>query len=128
MAKNLMQGVLQGFLGLVLTVPCVAQTSSLAPQNQPQAASPSPQTLPSSDVTVSPGVTTSPVTPSVLPGSSKSSSVGKSFGTAGQGLPGMPGGPPIRETAGAQDPSSAYMRPPVIGPLFCDPAIDIPCR
>ena len=60
-------------------------------------------------------------------GSSRSSDVGKRFGSVGQGLPGMPGGAPINVPMGSQDPSSKYMRPPVIPPLLCDPAIDIPC-
>jgi hypothetical protein len=49
------------------------------------------------------------------------------FGGAGRGLPGMPGGPPLKAPMGAQDPTDDYMRPPVIGPLFCDPAVNIPC-
>ena len=49
------------------------------------------------------------------------------FGRAGRGLPGMPGGPPLKAPMGAQDPTDDYMRPPVIGPLFCDPAVNIPC-
>jgi len=52
---------------------------------------------------------------------------GFSLGSAGRGLPGMPGGPPLHTSMGAQDPSPRYMRPPVIGPLFCDPAINITC-
>ena len=56
-----------------------------------------------------------------------SSSAGKRFGSAGRGLPGMPGGPPIKGSVGSQDPSSRYMRPPVIPPLLCDPAVNIPC-
>jgi len=39
----------------------------------------------------------------------------------------MPGGPPLTGGMGAQDPSSKYMRPSTIGPLFCDPAVNIPC-
>jgi hypothetical protein len=49
------------------------------------------------------------------------------FGGAGRGLPGMPGGPPLNGTLGARDPSTQYMRPPAVGPLFCDPAINLPC-
>ncbi len=49
------------------------------------------------------------------------------FASAGRGLPGMPGGPPLRSSPGAQDPTADYMRPPVIGPLFCDPAVNIAC-
>jgi hypothetical protein len=51
----------------------------------------------------------------------------QTFGGAGRGLPGMPGGPPLQAPMGAQDPTADYMRPPVIGPLFCDPAVNIPC-
>ena len=39
----------------------------------------------------------------------------------------MPSGPPINGALGAQDPSGKYMRPPLIPPLLCDPAVDIPC-
>lgn len=60
-------------------------------------------------------------------GSSASSSLGKRFGSAGQGLPGMPGGPPMKGSMGSQDPSSRYMIPPTIPPLLCDPAVDISC-
>ncbi len=55
------------------------------------------------------------------------SSQGKSFGTIGQGLPGMRGGPTLTAPMGSQDPSARYMRPTVIPPLFCDPAVNIPC-
>ncbi|BCA54704.1 hypothetical protein W02_18440 [Nitrospira sp. KM1] len=67
--------------------------------------------------------------PTVAPGTGNaaSSSVGKSFGTAGRGLPGMPGGPPLTGTLGGQDPSSQYMRPPTLPPVLCDPAVEIPC-
>jgi len=132
MRQGLKRWVFQGLLGLILWAPGAAQTLPPTPPTQSQATSPSPLTgspssPPSSGVTPLPGAATSPLAPSVIPGSSVSSSLGKSFGTAGQGLPGMPGGPPIGSSAGAQDASSRYMRPPVIGPLFCDPAINIPC-
>ena len=55
------------------------------------------------------------------------SSQGKSFGTVGQGLPGMTSGPALTAPMGSQDPSARYMRPTVIPPLFCDPSINIPC-
>lgn len=55
------------------------------------------------------------------------SSQGKSFGRIGQGLPGMASGPTLTAPMGSQDPSARYMRPTVIPPLFCDPAINIPC-
>lgn len=49
------------------------------------------------------------------------------YNSAGRGLPGMPGGPLLNSSMGAQDPTARYMRPPVIGPLFCDPGINIAC-
>lgn len=114
----------------LLAVPCGAQAPPQVPtppvvQNQaaqtPQAAVPS----------ATPGAGVSIAGPTSVPtpggGSSTSSSLGKRFGSAGQGLPGMPGGLPIKGSMGSQDPSSKYTIPPVIPPLFCDPAINIPC-
>jgi hypothetical protein len=49
------------------------------------------------------------------------------LGSAGRGLPGMSGGPPIKGALGYQDPSSTYMRPSAIGALVCDPLIDGVC-
>ncbi len=49
------------------------------------------------------------------------------LGSAGRGLPGMPGGPPTKGALGSQDPASAYMRPQTIGALVCDPMIDGVC-
>jgi len=49
------------------------------------------------------------------------------FTGAGRGLPGMPGGPPLNSPLGARDPTAQYMRPPTVGPLVCDPAVDVPC-
>jgi len=57
----------------------------------------------------------------------RSSGPGKSFGTAGRGLPGMAGGGPVNSGLGAQDPSATYMRPPTLPPILCDPAVDWPC-
>jgi hypothetical protein len=112
----------------VLANPCGAQTPLPAPTPplvQNQAVQP-PQATPSVGVSGQANVgPTSVPTPGV--GSTTSSSLGKSFGSAGQGLPGMPGGPPINGAIGSQDPSSQYMRPPVIPPLSCDPAVNIPC-
>jgi len=115
----------------VLTVPCGAQAPSspsftpTPPPVQNQATQP-PQVTPSAggsgQAIVGP---TSVLVPGV--GSTTSSSAGKRFGSAGQGLPGMPGGPPIKGSMGSQDPASRYMRPPVIPPLLCDPAVNIPC-
>ena len=106
----------------------LAQTAPAPPvlQNQPVPASPSPPP----DTTGAAGSLSpagAPLTPALGAGSNQSSSRGKSFGSAGQGLPGMPGGPAINGTLGAQDPSGRYMRPPVIPPLLCDPGVDLPC-
>ena len=116
-----------------LVFPCGAQAPSPAPtpppvQNQavqtPQGVL--PPATPSAGVSgqTSAGPTSVPA-PGV--GSSTSSSFGKRFGSAGQGLPGMSGGPPINVPMGSQDPSSKHMRPPAIPPLLCDPAVNIPC-
>jgi hypothetical protein len=109
----------------VLANPCGAQTPPAAPPVQNQAG----QLLQSVPSAVFPGQAnagpTSVPTPGV--GSSVSSSTGKTFGSAGRGLPGMPGGPPIKGPMGSQDPSSRYMTPPIIPPLLCDPAVNIPC-
>ncbi len=105
--------------------PCGAQTPSSVAPVQSQAVQP-PQAEPSAGVSGQANVgPTSVPTPGV--GSSTSSSAGKRFGSAGQGLPGMPGGPPIKGSMGSQDPSSRYMSPPVIPSLSCDPAVNIPC-
>lgn len=125
-----MSSIWQRFLILGILIglpinPCAGQTPPPPPQNQPQLNPPAA----AQDVVSGGGSTTAPVqTPLTLPGMSRSSSVGKSFGSAGQGLPGMPGGPPIKGSLGAQDSSSSYMRPQIIGPLFCDPALNIPCE
>ena len=46
---------------------------------------------------------------------------------AGRGLPGMPGGPALNSPLGARDPAAQYMRPSTVGPLLCDPAVDVAC-
>lgn len=112
------------FIG-VLASPCGGQTLPSAPQAQNQAGQTPPATMnagSSGQADVEPALRESPgVAPTV------SSSAGKKFGSSGRGLPGMPGGPPIKGAMGYQDPSSRYMRPPAIPPLFCDPAVNIPC-
>lgn len=115
---------------LVLAIPCGAQVSP-PPSQTPAQPIPSLQPALQPVITGAGGVTPSaPGTqPTAAPtvGTAGSSSDRKSFGTVGKGLPGLPGGPALTSPNGAQDPSSKYMRPPVIGPLFCDPALDIPC-
>jgi hypothetical protein len=108
-------------------VPGLAQTPPAIPsiQNQP---APLSQSVPSDSSSAGSSLPSGPtVTPTLGVGSIPSSSLGKSFGTAGRGLPGMPGGPPVNSALGAQDPAGKYMRPPVILPLLCDPAVDFPC-
>ena len=113
-----------------LAFPCDAQAPSptLTPPTIQNQAGPVPQaTVPSA----APGGGGTIAGPTSVPapgvGSSASSSLGKRFGSAGQGLPGMPGGPPIKGSMGSQDPSGKYMIPPTIPPLLCDPAVNIPC-
>jgi hypothetical protein len=65
--------------------------------------------------------------PNPTTGGLSSSTTISSRVTVGRGLPGMSGGPPLGGPGGATDPSTDYMNPPVVGPLFCDPAMNIPC-
>ena len=105
-----------------------AQTS-VTPSNAPPSQNLSPQNLQGGPATPSPGfsvpanVTTGQTTLGLNPASTTTSP----RVTVGQGLPGMPGGPPLGGGGGATDPSTDYMTPQVIGPLFCDPAMNIPC-
>lgn len=112
------------FVVEALASPCGAQAPSLPPV-QSQAVQ-TPQAEPSVGVSgqANIGPTSVPIPGVGFPGSS---SVGKRFGSAGQGLPGMPGGPTIKGSMGYQDPSGRYMRPPEMPPVLCDPAINIPC-
>jgi len=115
-------------VGVMLgTVSGLAQTPPVAPsiQNQPTAL---PQSIAPDSSGAGSSLSSGPtVMPTVGVGSIPSSSLGKSFGTAGRGLPGMTGGPPVNSAPGAQDPAGKYMRPPVIPPVLCDPAVDLPC-
>ncbi len=113
------------FIFGALANPCGAQTpSSVAPvQNQTVQ---SPQAEPSAGVSGQANVgPTSEMSTGI--GSTKSTTAGKRFRSVGQGLPGMLGGPPLKGSMGSQDPSSRYMRPLVIPPLLCDPAVNSPC-
>ena len=109
--------------------PCAAQTviapavsQNQSPQN-PQAGQLQPP-LPTGGI---PGTEISPQAPGGFTSDNMTSRPGRSLGSAGRGLPGMPGGPPLKAPMGAVDPSASYMRPRVIGPLFCDPSINIAC-
>ena len=117
---------------LALTGSCLAQTITIqdgtqnqSPQNpqNPQASQVQPP-LPRLGV---PGSIITPPTTPGLKSAPLTSSPGRSSVIAGRGLPGMSGGPPLKAPMGAQDVSASYMRPPVIGPLFCDPSMNIPC-
>ena len=116
--------VLAGRTGLAQAPPASPAPPGI--QNQPAPSSP----LPPQDTSLTAPAASAGglvVTPASGVGANRSSSIGKSFGSAGNGLPGMPGGPPVNSPLGAQDPSGKYMRPPKIPPVLCDPAIDLPC-
>ena len=120
-------GLISG--GFVWLSPCEAQVITVpgGPQNPPSQSplAGQPQTsLPSPGVPAN--IITSQTTPT-LKNNPLSANPGFSLGSAGRGLPGMPGGPSLNAPMGAQDPSPGYMRPPVVGPLFCDPALNVPC-
>lgn len=120
---------------LVMLLPClVGSVDGLAQSgpvpttiiNQPNV-SPQSTALDTAAGTLSNGTTAATATPLPGLGATPSSSLNKSYGSAGKGLPGMPGGPAVNGPVGAQDPSSAYMRPRIIPPLLCDPAVELPC-
>jgi hypothetical protein len=96
-------------------------------QNQPPQNPQAGQLLPPLPFAGVPATVITPETTSSLRSSSTISRPGISLALEGRGLPGMPGVTPLNAAMGAQDPSARYMRPPVIGPLFCDPSINIAC-
>lgn len=107
------------------------QTLSGTPQPQtPQVQSPvtispiQPSSAPTSGL---PANVLTPSTTTQLEPNARAQNRSSIFQGAGRGLPGMPGGPALNSPVGAQDPSIDYMRPPTLGPLFCDPAINIAC-
>jgi hypothetical protein len=115
-------------LTAALAHPCFAQTAPapVPPQN------PSMQSLQEGIQPALPGSASPAVgSPSSAAATAVTPSLGparpNSLQPAGRGLPGMPGGPPLNRASGAQDPSPTYMRPPAIGPLFCDPLVDGVC-
>jgi hypothetical protein len=118
----LVVGVLGGLS--VMALPGGAQTPSVPPNQATLNPAVGPQ-LPLLPTTG----TTPEFTPGVAPtpGINQIPSSGSVSPSVGRGLPGMPGGPPLNAPMGAQDPAARYMSPQVIGPLFCDPAMNIPC-
>lgn len=120
---------------LLLLAPSFVTAQSLPPssnqlnqQNQPGSNLQAPGTIPIPNPLAQQSAISSTASGASAPQSNTiPSSQGKSFGTIGQGLPGMTSGPTLTAPMGSQDPSARYMRPTVIPPLFCDPAINIPC-
>jgi hypothetical protein len=134
MGRPLAIALIVGTFGwvIVLTHSCLAQTVTLQDgvQNQSPQSPQNPQASQVLPLLPKLGVPGSIITPLTTPGLKSvplTSGPGRSSATAGQGLPGMSGGPPLNAPVGAQDSSASYMRPPVVGPLFCDPSINIPC-
>lgn len=61
------------------------------------------------------------------PGLLPEATSGRIWSSVGRGLPGMPGGPPLTDRMGAEDPAARFMRPTVIGSLACDLGLDPEC-
>ncbi|MGE0276191.1 MAG: hypothetical protein AB7R40_12300 [Nitrospiraceae bacterium] len=106
------------------SAPSNAGSQNLAPQNLQGGSQ-----IQSPGFSVPANVTTSQTTVGLnpsTPGPSASRST-PTFISAGRGLPGMTGGPPLGSIDGAFDRTGDYMTPTVVGPLFCDPAVNISC-
>jgi len=119
------------FLSLAVALPSIAQTlpGAIQPQNpvgtSPVTISPvQPSSAPTSGL---PANVLTPATTNQLAPAASAPGRAPVFLGAGRGLPGMPGGPPVNSTLGARDPAAQYMRPPTVGPLICDPAVDVAC-
>ena len=90
-------------------------------QQSPVVASP----VPSAGAPASSGISAKIITPATtnrLAPSPERPENARGFRSAGRGLPGRPGGPPLTSPLGAREP-----RAPTIGPLFCDPLVDLSC-
>ncbi|HSA63349.1 MAG TPA: hypothetical protein VLE25_01550 [Nitrospira sp.] len=125
------RGMYTAATGLYLTItvwaPASAQTLPGTPQNQQAAPLISPIQPASAPTSGIPANVITPATTNQLEAGTTAPGRVPVFSGAGRGLPGMPGGPPLHSPLGANDPSAQYMRPPTVGPLFCDPAVDIQC-
>lgn len=109
------------WLAWAQTGPNPSQSTSPAAISPIQPSSAPTSGLPANVLTPS---TTSQLAPS---SGARSNNAPVPFTSAGRGLPGMQGGPPLNAPMGAQDPSRSYMQPSTVGPLFCDPALNIQC-
>lgn len=125
--RTVMMGTILSFTVLSQGFPQTLPGNVPSPQN-PQTRSPvtispiQPSSAPTSGLPAN--VTTSATTTQESAGAPAGTPV---FTGAGRGLPGMPGGPALNSPLGARDPAAQYMRPPTVGPLLCDPAVDILC-
>ena len=102
--------------GLAQTVP-----GTLPAQQPPVVISPIPPVGAPASSGISAKIITPATTNRLAPSPERPENV-KGFRSAGRGLPGMPGGPPLTSPLGARDP-----RAPTVGSLFCDPAVDSSC-
>ncbi|MCW5799805.1 MAG: hypothetical protein KIT40_15005 [Nitrospira sp.] len=133
--RSIQAYVMRTGVGVLLFVPSFVTAQLLPPssnqsnqQNQPGQSLQAPGTIPIPNPLAQQSAISSTASGASAPQSNTiPSSQGKSFGTIGKGLPGMTGGSVLTGPLGSQDPSARYMRPTVIPPLFCDPAINIPC-
>ena len=131
MTRGMAIAVKSLFLSLAVALPSMAQTlpGTSQPQNpvgtSPVTISPiQPSSAPTSGL---PANVLTPATTNQLAPATGAPGRAPVFLGAGRGLPGMPGGPPVNSTLGARDPAAQYMRPPTVGPLICDPAVDVAC-
>jgi hypothetical protein len=110
--------------------PCSAQMISLqdGPENHSPQNSQTGQAHPPLPALGVPGSVIIPLTTSGFKDIYMISGTERLSGIAGRKLPGMSEGLPLKAPMGAQDPSPSYMRPPVIGPLFCDPSINVTAK
>lgn len=127
-----MQGIINRLIVVtaLVSMPSVGAAQTTSPSlNGTQSVVPLSQQATTLSETAAAGGTAAGTQAQVAPGinTAVSSSIGKSFGTVGRGLPGFPGGPPINSTPGGGDTPASLTRPQTIPPLLCDPAVDIPC-
>ena len=130
MKRGMYMAAMGLYVSIAISSPGSAQTlpGTLQPQNQqtPSSITISPVQPASAPTSGLPANVLTPATTNQLePGGP--SGRPPVFSGAGRGLHGMPGGPALNSPLGARDPSAQYMRPPTVGPLLCDPAVDMLC-